>query len=51
MSESESVSKVIAVCQSCDSVYVSEVKPDGAIRPIGVAEECTCGDGDFKRLS
>lgn len=51
MSRAKSASKVVAVCQVCDSVYVSEQKPDGTIRPIGVAADCTCGDGEFRRVS
>lgn len=51
MSRAESASKVVAVCQVCDSVYVSEQKPDGTIRPIGVAADCTCGNGEFRRVS
>ncbi len=51
MSSSESQSKIVAVCRACDSVYVSEQKPDGTIRPIGVSDECSCGDGDFHRVS
>ncbi|WP_306058445.1 hypothetical protein [Natronococcus wangiae] len=51
MSQAESLSKIVAVCRACDSVYVSEQKPDGTIRPIGVSADCTCGDGDFRRVS
>ncbi|SDJ91608.1 MULTISPECIES: hypothetical protein [Natronorubrum] len=51
MSRSESVSRIVAVCRSCESVFVSEQKPDGTIRPIGVSQECTCGDGDFERIT
>ncbi|WP_121742351.1 hypothetical protein [Natronorubrum halophilum] len=51
MSRSESRSRIVAVCRSCESVYVSEQKADGTIRPIGVSEECTCGDGDFRRIT
>ncbi|ELZ23850.1 hypothetical protein C477_01590 [Haloterrigena salina JCM 13891] len=39
------------MCRSCESVFVSEQQPDGTIRPIGVSEECTCGDGDFRRIA
>lgn len=51
MSRSESGSRIVAVCRSCESVFVSEQKPDGTIRPIGVSEDCTCGDGDFRRVT
>ncbi|WP_171814669.1 hypothetical protein [Halopiger xanaduensis] len=51
MSQSKSSTKTVVVCQSCESVFVSEVKPDGTIRPIGVSADCTCGDGDFRRIS
>lgn len=51
MSRSESRSRIVAVCRSCDSVFVSEQKPDGTIRPIGVSAACTCGDGDFRRVT
>ncbi|SEH11578.1 hypothetical protein SAMN04487967_0417 [Natronorubrum sediminis] len=50
MSQSESVTRIVAVCRACESVFVSEQQPDGTIRPIGVSEECTCGDGDFRRV-
>ena len=39
------------MCQSCESVFVSEIKPDGTIRPIGVSEDCTCGDGEFRPIT
>ncbi|ELY61213.1 hypothetical protein [Natronolimnohabitans innermongolicus] len=51
MSWSESESRIVAVCRACESVFVSEQRPDGTIRPIGVSEECTCGNGDFKRVA
>ncbi len=51
MSKAQSKSKVVAKCRSCDSVFVSEQLSDGTIRPIGVSADCTCGDGDFGRLS
>ncbi|WP_195892435.1 hypothetical protein [Halopiger goleimassiliensis] len=51
MSRSESVSKVVAKCRACESVFVSEQLPDGTIRPIGVSADCTCGNGDFHRIS
>lgn len=51
MSRSESRTRIVAVCRSCESVFVSEQKPDGTIRPIGVSEDCTCGDGDFRRVA
>ncbi|WP_049914111.1 MULTISPECIES: hypothetical protein [Haloterrigena] len=51
MSRSESGTRIVAVCRSCESVFVSEQQPDGTIRPIGVSEECTCGDGDFRRIA
>lgn len=51
MTQAESHSRIVAVCRACDSVYVSEQQPDGTIRPIGVSDECSCGDGDFRRIS
>ena len=39
------------MCQSCESVFVSEQLPDGTIKPIGVSADCTCGDGTFRRVS
>ncbi|QFU83023.1 hypothetical protein [Natronorubrum aibiense] len=51
MSRSEPHSRIVAVCRACDSVYVAEQHPNGTIRPIGVSEECTCGDGDFQRVT
>lgn len=51
MSRTEARSKVVAKCRSCESVFVSEELPDGTIRPIGVSADCTCGDGDFCRIS
>lgn len=51
MSVPESVSKVAAVCKNCQSLYVSELKSDGTIRPIGVSADCTCGNGEFRCVS
>lgn len=41
------VSNVFARCEQCDSVFVAEEHPDGSIRPIGMAKDCRCGDGEF----
>ncbi len=39
------------MCRSCNSVFVSEIRADGSIRPIGVSEECTCGNGEFRPIT
>ncbi|WP_195893089.1 hypothetical protein [Halopiger djelfimassiliensis] len=51
MSRSASGRRIVAVCRGCESVFVSEQRPDGTIRPIGVSADCSCGDGEFERLS
>lgn len=50
MSASEPATKVFAKCRSCDSVFVAERDGDGGLRPLGIASECNCGDGDFVSL-
>lgn len=50
MTETELDPKFVAVCDSCDTMAVSEETADGSIRPLAVPEDCTCGDGDFRRL-
>ncbi|WP_207592440.1 hypothetical protein [Halomontanus rarus] len=50
MTETELDPKFVAVCASCDTMAVSEETADGSIRPLAVPEDCTCGDGDFRRL-
>ncbi|ELY44515.1 hypothetical protein [Natronorubrum sulfidifaciens] len=51
MTHSEPSTRTVAVCRACDSVYVAEQQADGTIRPIGVSDDCTCGEGDFCRIS
>ncbi|WP_176393142.1 hypothetical protein [Natronolimnobius baerhuensis] len=51
MSKSSPQSKTVGMCRSCNSVFVSEIRADGSIRPIGVSEECTCGNGEFRPIT
>lgn len=51
MATTELVSKGFARCRSCESVFVAEIHSDGRIRPIGLAADCQCGDGDFESVS
>ena len=50
MATTETVSKGFGRCRSCESVFVAEIHPDGHIRPIGLAADCQCGEGDFESL-
>ncbi|MCU4742546.1 hypothetical protein OB955_21480 [Halobacteria archaeon AArc-m2/3/4] len=50
MTETELDPKFVAVCQSCETMTVSKEAADGSIRPLAVPENCTCGDGEFRRL-
>ncbi len=50
MVSSSAVAKTFAKCLSCDSTFVAELSADGSIRPLGIARECTCGEGDFVSL-
>ncbi|WP_254767575.1 hypothetical protein [Salinilacihabitans rarus] len=49
MSQSDAVSKGVAVCDACGSMFAVEVSPDGSVRPIGVAD-CPCGEGELRQL-
>ncbi len=47
---SKAISDEFAVCEACGSIYVARMDPDGTLRPIGVGNDCTCGDGSFRRF-
>lgn len=50
MARTSTVAKIVAVCRSCQNILPAEETADGNIRPIGVAKDCTCGEGDFRRF-
>ncbi len=42
--------RVAARCENCGNIFVSEICPDGSIRPIGTKQACSCGNGDFRPI-
>lgn len=49
MATTETESRCIAKCRSCGDVFTAELRTDGTLRPIGVAD-CSCGRDDFRRM-
>ena len=50
MSNTTVRAKIAAMCNGCKSVFASELRSDGSIRPIGTKRGCPCGGTDFRRL-
>jgi hypothetical protein len=48
--KSQSKSKCFGKCRSCGATFSATIRPDGTLKPIGIAPDCTCGDADFYRL-
>lgn len=46
MAERDDVSRVLAACENCGSVYAARQWPDGDIQPIG-SDTCSCGSAAF----
>lgn len=47
MAHKDDVTRVLAACIACESVYAARQWPDGDIRIIG-QEGCSCGSTDFE---
>ncbi len=46
MAHRDDVTRVLAACERCGSVYAARQWPDGTIRAIG-SHSCSCGSTDF----
>lgn len=47
MAHKDDVTRVLATCTGCGSVYAARQWPDGAIRIIG-RDGCSCGSTEFE---
>ncbi|NUB91659.1 hypothetical protein HTZ84_09245 [Haloterrigena sp. SYSU A558-1] len=47
MAHKDDVTRVMAVCEECGSVYAAREWPDGTVRVIG-QEGCSCGATSFE---
>lgn len=47
MAHKDDVTRVLATCSGCGSVYAARQWPDGTIRVIG-RDGCSCGSTDFE---
>jgi len=47
MAHRDDVTRVLAACMACDSVYAARQWPDGEIKIIG-QEGCSCSSTDFE---
>ncbi|OLZ41689.1 hypothetical protein A6E15_12145 [Natrinema saccharevitans] len=47
MAHRDDVTRALAACTACDSVYAARQWPDGEIKIIG-QEGCSCGSADFE---
>lgn len=47
MAHKDDVTRVLAACEACGSVYAARQWPDGTIRIIG-QEGCSCGGTSFE---
>lgn len=47
MAHKDDVTRVLAACTGCESVYAARQWPDGDIRVIG-QDGCSCGSTDFE---
>lgn len=50
MAHKDEVTRVLAACTACDSIYAARQWPDGTIRIIG-QEGCSCGGNTFDVVS
>ncbi|SDJ81253.1 hypothetical protein SAMN04515672_1496 [Natronorubrum texcoconense] len=46
MAHKDDVTRVLAACEDCGSVYAAREWPDGTIRLIG-QQDCSCGASTF----
>ncbi|RQG97833.1 hypothetical protein EA473_01115 [Natrarchaeobius chitinivorans] len=46
MANRDDVSRVLAKCVTCGSVYAARQWPSGDVQPIG-SDNCSCGSTDF----
>lgn len=51
MARSDPAEKCFAKCRSCGAMFSATQEADGTIKPIGVAPDCSCGEGDFYRMT
>ncbi|MFA9501771.1 hypothetical protein NP511_05950 [Natrinema thermotolerans] len=47
MAHRDDVTRVLATCTACNSVYAARQWPDGEIKIIG-QDGCSCGSTDFE---
>lgn len=47
MAHKDDVTRVLAACTACGSIYAARQWPDGEIRVIG-QKSCSCGSTDFE---
>lgn len=47
MAHKDDVTRVLAACDACGSIYAARQWPDGTVRIIG-QEGCSCGEETFE---